>query len=103
MSKIQKIAMGCKPDPFKFKIISSEVVNGNTVVVANYGGKTFNGNKLMVLRGIHDVNNLQCLDPHFLDEEYAVIARFVPNEEGMEMARICAWCFNQENRRTTDE
>ena len=90
MATIEKIAMGCKPDPFKFTVIHSEIVNDNTIIIANYGGQTFNGNKLMVLRGVFDVANLTSLDPHFLDEDYAVVARFVPTDEGLELARLCA-------------
>lgn len=90
MATIEKVAMGCKPDPFKFKVTHSEKVNGNTIITANYGGETFNGDKLMVLRGIFDVDKLESLDPHFLDEEYAVVARFIPTEEGLRLARLCA-------------
>lgn len=82
--------MGCKPDPFKFKIVHSEIVNENTIIIANYGGETFNGDKLMLLRGVFDVDKLESLDPHFLDEDYAVVARFVPTKEGLELARLCA-------------
>ncbi len=90
MGNIEKIAMGCKPDPFSFKVVRSEVVSGNTIIVANYGGATFGGDKLMVLRGVFDAYNLESLDPHFLDEEYAVVARFVPTDEGLGLARLCA-------------
>lgn len=90
MAIIEKIAMGCKPDPFNFKIVKSEIVSDNTIIMANYGGATFNGNKLMLLRGVFDVEKLESLDPHFLDEDYAVIARFIPTEEGWAMAKLCA-------------
>lgn len=89
MSDIKQIAMGCKPDPFKFTINHYEVVNGNTIIIANYGGLTFNGNKLMVLRGIHSKEQ-ESLDPHFLNEDYPVVARFQPTEKGLELARIIA-------------
>lgn len=87
--------MGCKPDPFKFTVTHSEAVNGNTIIIANYGGATFNGDKLMVLRGVFDVHNLKSLDPHFLDEDYAVVARFVPTDEGLKLAKLCAENINQ--------
>ena len=87
--------MGCKPDPFNFYINYSEIVNENTIVIANYGGETFGGNKLMVLRGVFDVHSLESLDPHFLDKDYAVVARFVPTYEGVKLARICAENINQ--------
>ena len=86
---LEKIAMGAKPDPYNFKIVSREVVCGNTIIVANYPGSlTFGGDKMMLLRGTPDVG--ATLDPHFLDEEYAVVARFIPNETGLALARLCA-------------
>lgn len=85
---IKQIAMGCKPDPTKFQIKSIEHVGGNTIVVANYGGATFNGDKLMVLRGVY--TEFETLDPHFLSEDYPVVARFIPTEEGLRLARLTA-------------
>lgn len=87
---VEKIAMGCKPDPYKFTIEWAEWVNDNTIVIANYGGETFNGDKLMVFRGKIAVDTNQTLDPHFLDEEYPLVARFLPTDEGKRLARICA-------------
>jgi hypothetical protein len=84
---INQIAMGAKPDPFKFTIIWKEIVNGNTIIVANYHGcLTFGGNKLMVLRGTPNIET--CLDPHFLNEDYPVIARFPPTAEGRKLALL---------------
>jgi hypothetical protein len=88
---LNQIAMGCKPDPTKFIIVYIEYRAGNTIVIANYGGATFNGNKLMVLRGIYE--NITVLDPHFLNEEHPVIARFIPTEQGLKLARLV--CDNQ--------
>jgi hypothetical protein len=93
MMNINQVAMGCKPDPTNFKIILLEHVDGNTIIIANYGGLTFNGDKLMILRGIFNKEDLITLDPHFLNENYPVCARFQPNEEGLAMARICATLF----------
>jgi hypothetical protein len=83
---LNQVAMGCKPDPTKFEITLIEYVNGNTIIMANYGGATFNGSKLMVLRGIH--KDITVLDPHFLNEDHPVIARFIPTVEGLNLARI---------------
>ncbi len=83
--------MGAKPDPFKFEIKQIESVNGNTIILANYPGSlTFGGDKLMLLAGDHMARDFESLDPHFLDEDYAVVARFIPNHEGWRMARLCA-------------
>lgn len=81
--------MGAKPDPTKFKIQQREIVSGNLIILAHYQGcLTFGGYKLMVLRGTPSIGNT--LDPHFLDEEYPVVARFIPNELGWKLARITA-------------
>ena len=85
--------MGAKPDPYNFTVLRYEINNGNTIVLALYPGSlTFDGQKLMLLRGIH--TEFTTLDPHFLDEEYAVIARFIPTELGWIMARECAAQFS---------
>lgn len=87
---INQVAMGCKPDPFKFEIKHIEHENGNTIIVANYGGATFGGNKLMVLRGIHLREEISCLDPHFLNLNHPVAARLLPTKLGLAIARdIC--------------
>ena len=88
---IKMIAMGCKPDPTKFIIKDIKLVCGNTIILANYTGcKTFNGDKLMVLKGNWNVNDFETLDPHFLDEDYAVVARFIPTKLGMKLAKEVA-------------
>ena len=70
-------------------IHKQEIVNGNTIVEAIYPGSlTFGGHKLMLLRGTHQIGDT--LDPHFLDEDYAVIARFIPTDLGWYLARISA-------------
>ena len=77
------------PSAFRFKILLSEYINGNTILLVNYPDcTTFQGNKLLLLRGQY--KNFKILDPHFLDENHPVIARFLPNPEGWKMARLCA-------------
>lgn len=91
MTDIKMIAMGCKPDPYKFNITHIIWCNGNTIIQANYDGcLSFGGAKLMLLRGIHDIRDFETLDPHFLDEEYAVVGRFIPNKVGWKLAMACA-------------
>jgi hypothetical protein len=85
---VERIGMGTKPDPYKFEIVEICHVNGNTIITAKYHGcTTFNGHKLMVLRGIH--NHFLTLDPHFF-EDHPVVARFVPTVEGFNLAKIVA-------------
>lgn len=88
---IKMIAMGCKPDPNNFTIKNIKLVCGNTIVLAQYHGcESFNGDKLILLRGNWNIDQLRTLDPHFLDENYAVIGRFVPTKLGMRMATAAA-------------
>jgi hypothetical protein len=86
---VEKIAMGCKPDPYKFTIKETRIINGNTIMLANYHGcLSFGGDKLMLLAGEHVIG--ETLDPHFLDNEYAVRARFIPTSDGWKLAELCA-------------
>jgi hypothetical protein len=86
---VNQVAMGAKPDPYNFVLKEIEIVNDNTIILANYPGSvTFGGDKLMLLRGVQIIN--YCLDPHFLNEDYPVVARFIPNADGWRMARLCA-------------
>lgn len=87
---IEYVAMGAKPDPFNFSIVKFEVVGGGTIVMAKYHGcKTYDGNKLILLRGNHNPSKFESLDPHFL-EGHTVVARFAPTDEGWKLASICA-------------
>jgi hypothetical protein len=91
MNSIDKIAMGAKPDPYNFKLVELRLVNGNTIITANYPGSlTFGGNKMMLLKGDFTQHDFETLDPHFLDDDYAVVARFVPNAAGKKLAIACA-------------
>lgn len=77
------------PNPYNFKIKKTKFVNGHTIALVNYPNcTTYNGDKLMLLRGIH--KHLDKLDPHFLDDNHIVIARFIPKQFGWKMAEICA-------------
>ena len=90
--EIQKIAMGCKPDPYKFTILERHVINTHTIILAQYEGcLSFGGNKLRLCRGIIQPD-IETLDPHFI-EGHHIVARFEPTPEGMRLARICAACL----------
>ena len=93
---IEKIAMGAKPDPYKFEIIRLEYHYNHTIILARYEGcLTFDGLKLMLFEGIY--NPIETLDPHFLDESYPLVARFQPTGKGWVLARQCA-CDNYDNK-----
>ena len=88
------IAMGCKPDPYKFEIINISWLCDCTIIEAKYDGcLSFNGHKLMLLKGDWNHEDFKTLDPHFLDEDYAVIGRFIPNKIGWKMAKASARTF----------
>lgn len=88
-TKYEKIAMGAKPDPFKFTIVKLEYTYGHTIILAKYPGSlTFDGLKLMLFEGYFIPK--ETLDPHFLDEDYPLIARFQPTEEGYALAEKLA-------------
>lgn len=88
MNIIEKIGMGTKPDPYKFKVLLTETYGEYTVILARYEGcTTFNGEKLILFKGT--VKNRQTLDPHFF-EDHPVLARFIPNYIGWKLARFCA-------------
>lgn len=74
------------PDPKNFIIKELHQCGDNLIILANYPGcTTFNGDKILVLRETHVDDYVEELDPHF-SEDGKVIARFIPTEEGMEMA-----------------
>lgn len=84
------IDYGVNPNPYDFKVIWAEVHNGHTVMMVNYPNcTTFNGDKLLLLRGIWPIT-MRKLDPHFLDTTHPVIARFLPTTEGIFLARVAA-------------
>lgn len=78
------------PDPHKFELKKLHFVGGGAVVMIHYPGCTnYEGNKVLAYRYEGDFK--QCLfdgriDPHFCEKHISPIARFVPTEEGFEMA-----------------
>lgn len=84
------IDYGVNPNPYDFKVKSATVVNGHTIMLVNYPNcTTYNGDKLLLLRGIWPIT-MRKLDPHFFEGEHPVIARFEPTLEGSKLAGICA-------------
>lgn len=81
------------PNPYKFSIIEREYhkdIRTMTIALVNYPNcTTFHGDKLLLIRG-RLKENPTALDPHFLDGDHPVIARFLPTEDGLNLARLCA-------------
>jgi hypothetical protein len=78
-----------EPNPRSFLVLECERVNGNVILLVQYYGcTTFNGLKLLLIRGESFDNTF--LDPHLLGGGHVVIARFEPTKEGWRLARTCA-------------
>ncbi len=84
------------PNPFKFKVLKNLVINGCSILLVDYPGcRTFNGEKLLLLRrewkeGTPNGGHAGNLDPHLLGSHHIVLARFEPNELGWKLAIISA-------------
>ncbi len=79
-------AVAPNPDPSMYKVLSREVFDNSTLIVAEYIGCTnFEGKKVMVFRG--NFTPYGNLDPHFSNLSSSPLARFKPTEEGLKMAR----------------
>lgn len=79
------------PDPRNFIIerVEHKDMGSHIVVQVKYPNcKNYEGQKILVFRTLGQLTNLEILDPHFSSEkpELSPIARFVPTEEGWEMA-----------------
>lgn len=76
------------PNPVKFKIVRNEYLSPFTLLWVNYPNcVNYEGNKILVFRGDPDfIVNVSFLDPHFAEGK-RLIARFVPTEDGWDMAR----------------
>lgn len=73
------------PDPSKYTIINNYTYNQYTILRVQYTGCTnFEGMKILVFEGPATIIG-RGLDPHFF-ESSNLIARFLPTNEGMEMA-----------------
>lgn len=77
-----------EPVPHKFEIEWIEQLGDYCIVFVNYPNcTTFDGNKLLVFKDEKEnIENRKILDPHFFKGNDSPIARFKPNEEGINMA-----------------
>jgi hypothetical protein len=83
------------PNPWNFTVNWIEypcAYNRSTIMSVRYPDcTTFGGNKLLLLRGRWTSADFESLDPHFFeDHKHPVIARFLPNSEGVRLARAAA-------------
>lgn len=84
------------PNPYNFKIKWKSLVNGNTILLVNYPDcNTFDGNKLILMKGDHSKTKFSNLDPHFFEScNNYIIGRFRPDKEGKKLAILCAKNLN---------
>lgn len=75
------------PSKFNYKIKECYYFDGYTVVEINYPDCiNYEGNKILVYLGdkVNEINSMDNVDPHFLENGLSPIARFNPSEEGKE-------------------
>lgn len=76
------------PAIHKFNILGTLVIGDFTIVKINYTTcRNFGGDKILVFQGLEpgEISKATEIDPHFYPES-KLIARFVPTEEGFNMA-----------------
>ena len=88
------------PDPRRFHVMASEVINGWTIAVVMYPDcNTFEGKKLLVFPfevQQRVLANRTMLDPHFGPlGGFSPVARFEPTDRGYRLARLV--CQNHED------
>ena len=76
------------PSPDKWELLSLFQFENAYILKVKYTGCTnFEGIKLMVYEGIYVYKgNISILDPHFSERNDSPIARFKPDEKGIEYA-----------------
>lgn len=79
------------PDPTRYQVVRVQLVGVCLVLLIRYHGCTnYEGRKILVFRGITlaDLLNQRVIDPHFFEHATIAspVARFVPTEEGWDMA-----------------
>jgi hypothetical protein len=77
------------PNPYRFEILEQRLEYNFVILKVKYpDAKNYEGEKILVF---HDIPytffvNITYLDPHFFDGKTSPVARFKPDEEGMQMA-----------------
>jgi len=80
------------PDPTNFVIRKKIIVNGYPILIVQYPDVlNYEGIKILMYEKNFDLNKIKDrIDPHFFKEGDSPIARFVPNEAGIELAKTLA-------------
>jgi hypothetical protein len=91
------------PDPKNFKIVRMETVGNFVLILINYPDcLNYEGNKIIAVRAserakLEDQLRGAGIDPHFCDNQKYVspVARFMPTNEGWDMAVAFATAFTE--------
>lgn len=85
------------PSPYKFKIEHMETIGFHTILLVKYEDAfNYDGLKILVYKTSNEANedlikcmfrDMKIIDPHFIENEFSPIARFVPTKSGLSMAR----------------
>lgn len=87
----QNVVYQGNPNPKNYKIVRSESVGGNLIILVNYPGcNNYEGNKILLFKGI-SMDSIVAqgeIDPHFSDNRFkhSPFARFEPTEDGWKIA-----------------
>jgi len=81
------------PNPGNYEIVKSAEKGGYLIVLINYKDCTnYEGNKILVYKDVsfQSLLDQKKIDPHFSEntDYYSPIARFVPTEEGWDLAEL---------------
>ena len=75
------------PDPYNFRVLFEKRIGKLLVAMVLYPDATnYEGVKVLVLKDLTTLKDLKELDPHFFPNG-ALVARFLPTEEGWEHAQ----------------
>ena len=75
------------PDPSRWALIKINKYQHITVALVKYKDCTnFEGEKILVFKSSIDLDESKDLDPHFSKDNTSPIARFIPTDEGWNMA-----------------
>jgi len=82
------VRVNSTPDPTRFTLVKQRIVNGYPILWVHYSDvENYEGNKILMYEKNFDLRRLKNrIDPHFFELGDSPIARFVPTEEGYNMA-----------------
>lgn len=81
------------PDPKNFRFVQFEEVESNLVVMIEYPNCTnYEGKKILLFKEmtLNDLFKKKEIDPHFVETDTSLMARFQPTNEGWAFAIQCA-------------